>query len=570
MNLPNFRSWIETDKSMEQKRTILNRLDAVFAILGTSITLLQIYEWHTGHTSLKSVIAIFLMTPLNISISQALRRSESNYSLIQIFRSAFVNQLMAAFIAITTDGPLAPFWIIYLFTSAAVAPTLFYMRTNHLMISIQIVNLLNFFVVSEFFANGPADQGAIFKMGAMITLIATCSILVVHYLKISLHAQSRLAKELEVGTLKFRDQQQFLQGFIDHFPGIAFSKNKSGEITLSNRAAAEMLEKTLKQSTISGPLTGIFANLSSGDLGLLKHGGSLFTEESQSIGNGTEYFATTRFQISNPREGADLCTIAIDITQQRQHDQEYEQSKATMIAASKMSALGEMAGGIAHEINNPLMIIAGKAQRIFELAEDEQLDLNVIEKNAQKIVEITERITRITRALQSFAREASEAPFEPIPLEQIFSETLALCSERFRKSGVSIELDTSESIAIECRKSEVTQVLLHLLNNSFDAVQAFKEPWIRIAALDVGDSVEISVTDCGWGVPQELHEKIFQPFFTTKPIGKGTGLGLSIVDGIVGTHHGKLTLDRNSVQTKFTITLPKFQLDNDSRRAVPA
>ena len=105
-------------------------------------------------------------------------------------------------------------------------------------------------------------------------------------------------------------------------------------------------------------------------------------------------------------------------------------------------------------------------------------------------------------------------------------------------------------------------MLLNLLNNAFDAVQALPEKWVRVMVSEEGDSVNISVTDSGRGIPREIADKAMQPFFTTKPVGKGTGLGLSISNAIVEAHHGRLWIDSRGPNTRIILSL--------SRRHAPA
>src|SRR5262249_54178985 len=135
-----------------------------------------------------------------------------------------------------------------------------------------------------------------------------------------------------------------------------------------------------------------------------------------------------------------------------------------------------------------------------------------------------------------------------------------LCSERLRRNSIQLKIQHgSPNLKIECRSTEISQVLLNLLNNALDAVQPLDQKWISIDVADAGNDVEIAVTDSGPGIPAHLRDKIAQPFFTTKEIGKGTGLGLSISRGIAEAHHGGLFLDPVCANTRFIVCLPKRQ-----------
>lgn len=227
--------------------------------------------------------------------------------------------------------------------------------------------------------------------------------------------------------------------------------------------------------------------------------------------------------------------------------------------AAKMSALGEMAGGIAHEINNPIGIIHARVNDLKDLAEEHTtVPSAAVIQTMDKVSNLVMRVAKITKSMRRFSRDAHQDPFQATSVAEILEDTLSFCHERFKLHSVSLGLPReAEALRLECRVTEIAQVLLNLLNNALDAIDALPEKWIEIAAKDLGDSIELAVTDSGTGIPPGVREKLGQPFFTTKEIGKGTGLGLSISRGIVESHGGSLTLDSNCPHTKFVIKLPK-------------
>ncbi|MBU6153520.1 MAG: PAS domain-containing protein [Bdellovibrionales bacterium] len=241
------------------------------------------------------------------------------------------------------------------------------------------------------------------------------------------------------------------------------------------------------------------------------------------------------------------------------------QKELKMLHASKMSSLGEMSSGIAHEINNPLAIIQGKSHQIRSLLEKGTPDPEALKKLTTQIDETVLRISRIIKGLQSFSREGSQDPYEVRSLKTILEETLAFCSTRFKHHEILIEhAGVSPEITVYCRPSQISQVFLNLLNNSFDAVQGRKERWVKIDAQLLEDRISISFTDSGPGIPEGIREKILEPFFTTKEVGKGTGLGLSISLGILKSHGGSLKIDTFCKNTRFLIDLPKAGTQNIS------
>lgn len=257
--------------------------------------------------------------------------------------------------------------------------------------------------------------------------------------------------------------------------------------------------------------------------------------------------------------------VAWDSTEEIKTEQEAAEAKARLISSTKMAALGEMSGGIAHEINNPLTVIQARAFQLNQMVEQNKLDPAKIKQAADSISRTADKIAKIIKSLRSFAREGTYDPFEVVPVNRLIEETLEFCRTRFYNHGVEIEVGPIDpDLEIECRVIQIEQVLLNLLNNSFDAIQNLDDRWIRVNVKDMDEEgIEIIVTDSGSGIAPDLQDQIMVPFFTTKEVGKGTGLGLSISTGIIRSHKGTLRLDPVSANTAFVVQLPKFQENLD-------
>lgn len=227
--------------------------------------------------------------------------------------------------------------------------------------------------------------------------------------------------------------------------------------------------------------------------------------------------------------------------------------------SAKMASLGEMAGGIAHEINNPLAIISGKASYLRLLIKKENYTPAVFEEELIKVERTVDRIAKIIRGLRSFSRSSENDPMTSTNFQIILEDTLQLCLEKFRKNNIDVKIAGSLDQWLECRPSQISQLLMNLLSNSYDAVLPLDEKWIEIKVDRKDQELLISVIDSGKGIAAEIVDRIMQPFFTTKEVGKGTGLGLSISKGIAEDHHGTLVYDRTASNTKFIICLPVHQ-----------
>jgi|GEM_PF-1279838 len=249
--------------------------------------------------------------------------------------------------------------------------------------------------------------------------------------------------------------------------------------------------------------------------------------------------------------GGVRCQLAIveDVTEKRLQEH-------SLLNASKMSALGEMAGSIAHEINNPLTIISGFAQTLREQLKDAGVAPEIFRSQIERIIKTADRIANIVRGMRQFSRSAEDDALVLVPIATIIADTLALCGERFRMGHVQVKVISTNSDNLLCRPAQISQVLLNMLNNSFEAVRGLPEKWVEIDTRRSGQMLQLRVTDSGPGIPEPMRTRMMEPFFTTKVLGGGTGLGLSASAGIAESHGGVLRYDADSAHTSFVLNLP--------------
>jgi signal transduction histidine kinase len=234
-----------------------------------------------------------------------------------------------------------------------------------------------------------------------------------------------------------------------------------------------------------------------------------------------------------------------------------ENNQQLLTQSAKMTALGEMAGGIAHEINTPLAAILLNAEVLLENAQ--RAEPAETKKRLDAIIRIVGRVSKIVLGLRRFSRQTDHNSRQRVSLQSIVEDTLALCSEKLKAHSVDIQCEVGEH-EIECSPEQISQVLLNFLNNSLDAMKesvSESQRWLRIASRETETHLEFSVTDAGHGLPQFVQDKLMQPFFTTKPPGVGTGLGLSISKGIIEQHGGQLIYDKESSNTRFVMRFPR-------------
>lgn len=251
-------------------------------------------------------------------------------------------------------------------------------------------------------------------------------------------------------------------------------------------------------------------------------------------------------------------SIRYDKTKQKHLEQELALEHAKAQHSLRLAALGEMAGGIAHEINNPLAIIRGRSDHLTILSRKGTLTHEKLIETTNKINSTVDRISKVVTGLRAFSRDTEHDPYSEAFVAQIVQDTLLLCQGRLEKYQIRLTVsEIDPNLKIECRSTQISQVLLNLINNARDAIMGLGEKWININVTDLDNQIEIRVTDSGLGIPETVQTKIFEPFFTTKEVGQGTGMGLSISAGIIKDHQGILSLNKISDHTEFVICLPK-------------
>jgi signal transduction histidine kinase len=273
---------------------------------------------------------------------------------------------------------------------------------------------------------------------------------------------------------------------------------------------------------------------------------------------------------------------------ERQAHEDRKKAESQLVQAEKLSALGLMVAGVAHEVNNPLSFVINNltvlkretgvlremlrhyqeieqplAEHRPDLADGlreraEGLDLAFTLESLDSLFARTDeglwRIQQIVRNFRDFAR-LDESDLKEVDLNAGIVSTLNIVRSQAREHRVELETDLVPLPGVTCYPAKVNQVVLNLVVNAIDASAPGERVLVRTRAAD--DGVEIQVIDEGCGIDPSIRDKIFDPFFTTKPQGKGTGLGLSISYGIVRSHGGEITVEPNTPKgTRFVVRLP--------------
>ena len=273
-------------------------------------------------------------------------------------------------------------------------------------------------------------------------------------------------------------------------------------------------------------------------------------------------------------------------------------AQTKLVESEKMASLGQLTAGVAHEINNPVSFVYGNINYAREYIQDllrlvqlyqqeypnphpsitkeiEEIELDFLREDLPKLLDSmllgADRITQIVNSLRNFSR-LDEAEFKAVDIHKGIDSTLVILANKLKnkkqKTGIEVIKEYQDLPLVECYPNQLNQVFMNIMSNAIDALEESEKEnlQIRIATqIEQNDTVIISISDNALGMNQETIENIFNPFFTTKPIGKGTGLGLSISYQIITEKHKGMISCNSTIGegTEFLITIPiEQEVDN--------
>jgi signal transduction histidine kinase len=233
-----------------------------------------------------------------------------------------------------------------------------------------------------------------------------------------------------------------------------------------------------------------------------------------------------------------------------------------LLGQSKYSELGMMSAGIAHEINNPLAVIQARTTQLLRIYRNPEKQKELAD-GLQQILYTSERINRTIQGVREFVHQDEKGPQIEISLKDLVDDVLAFCGQRMKNHGVNLRFYGLENFTVVGNKIQLEQILLNLLNNSFDAIEYLPDKWIEVSCHPGEDRVQLFFKDSGQGIPPEVASRMMEPFFSTKDLGKGTGLGLALAKGIAEKHGGSLCYLGNCTHTTFKLELPQIVQPED-------
>ena len=283
-------------------------------------------------------------------------------------------------------------------------------------------------------------------------------------------------------------------------------------------------------------------------------------QQTEALRSEGEYFDIVYSPFTDMEGTVKIIVLLRDITEKMTME-------AETMRAAHLASIGELAAGVAHEINNPINSIINLAQILFNDCEQGSQEKDV----TGRIIKEGDRIADIVCSLLSFARERNELK-SPVNMHEIMEETLSLVGSLLRKDNIDLRVNISLHLPnIIAQPQQIQQIFLNILNNArYALTQKYpgihKNKVLEIQGQDITinehEYVRIIFLDNGTGIPKDVIRKVINPFFSTKPPGKGTGLGLIITHGIVSNHGGKLQIE--SIEDEFTKIIIDFPVEENN------
>ncbi|MHC4323441.1 MAG: two-component system sensor histidine kinase NtrB [Planctomycetota bacterium] len=372
---------------------------------------------------------------------------------------------------------------------------------------------------------------------------------------------------------QLREERDKAQKYLNVARVIIVALNEKGEVTLLNKRGSEVLG--YKEEEVVGKnwfdfcipaktrhkVREFFLKLIAGE-----HKATEYYENPILIKNGEERIIAWHNTLLKDKKGHIIGTLSSgeDITERKR-------TEAELLRSEKLASVGQLAAGVAHEVNNPLAGILVYIKLLLKKYKQSKLQTEDTKKQLEKIGKETERCSRIIKNLLDFSRQ-TEVTLRPVDINRVIEATLEIIGHQISLDNIRTEEKLCPSLPlIQVDFDQIQQALMNIMLNAAQAMPDGGDLTITTSVAEgvkIGNSitnaVRIDISDTGIGIPKENLDKLFTPFFTTKEKGKGVGLGLSVVHGIIERHHGKITIHSNPVDgTTFSIYLGIIDEEKD-------
>lgn len=352
------------------------------------------------------------------------------------------------------------------------------------------------------------------------------------------------------------NQKEILQEYINALPGIVGVIDSEGTYVMINNYLNGEIRRLILGTKVGATLKNNAISLMIIDF--MKSSETHLTREIYSPDlSGENWYMVNLKKISTPQEGVIASILPINDLVRAKSELKIQEARSQY--AAKLASLGEFSATIAHEVNNPLTIIAGATNQLKSILRDSPQDSESIAILSDKIQDTTQRISRIIRSLKMLSGDADEEPYRNVSFSSVVEPAIEITKQKVSQCGITIKIIGSETpVDLFGNEVQLSQVLMNLVSNAIDAVKDSEIKQIEIQYVVTLQWLDILVIDSGRGIPKDVRPNIMTPFFSTKDSQQGTGLGLSISKEIIEHHQGTLSFLEDEPKTTFRIRLPRM------------
>lgn len=362
-----------------------------------------------------------------------------------------------------------------------------------------------------------------------------------------------------------KQSNEFLSNLINQSADGIVAADTKGNIIVFNESAEKLLGYTASEAMKNIHITKIYRpgfakeimqKLRSDEYGGV---GKMKSVEVVAVNkNGEEIPCNMSAAIIYDKDGNEVASVGIfsDLRERKRMQRELEDTQMKLLQSEKMSSLGKLAAGIAHEINNPLGGIVIFTNMMLEEMEEK----DARREDVKRIISEAARCKNIVKGLLDFSRQ-TDSKMSVNDLNKIIAQTMTILENQAIFHNIKVIKDYEGSLPlVKCDRIRISQVFLNIILNAVDAMGQKGEFTIRTSFNQKRETAVIEFSDTGCGIPEEIQNNIFDPFFSTKEVGKGTGLGLSMSYGIIKDHNGTINVkSRPGEGATFIIELPIFK-----------
>ncbi|MBT4761660.1 MAG: PAS domain-containing protein [Bdellovibrionaceae bacterium] len=361
-------------------------------------------------------------------------------------------------------------------------------------------------------------------------------------------------------------QQRFLKETMDIMPAVFYAKNTDGLYITVNKFYKDIFQLNEKEIVNKTDYDLFPKNIADqfrkNDQDVISNG-KLIESEEVALDSSGQQRTYHSFKFPYHDKDGDVWAIggfSLDITEKKRLEQESNEDQIRAIHTARLASIGELSGQIAHEMNTPLTAITLAASSLLKRIEKEEFSKELYKNQLNLVLKVCKKLAKIISSVRKLSSGANEEELSKVNLSSIIEDTMLLCENSFHRNNIefTLNLETDEEQTINCSPSEISQVIMNLINNAIDAAKEIDDPqkWVKLNISKIDNYICFKLSDSGKGISEKIRNKIFDPRFTTKSLSDGTGLGLALSSQIIKRHGGEIYLVSDVKNTTFIFNIP--------------